>query len=189
MIVASFFEGDDDYEVAQKQHDVYGDALGVVVSTCNRHTRLARALLNDQAHPVWGTVERFDHRTLQGAHDLLAAAWRFRHDSKQLELPIKVPDPRFGLPLVESPIEPHDPLDEIHLRWLRWLREEVEGWVESPSLVRSVQLILANQNERVGDAAETQLCVDILCRFEDVPWSANLRAAYEEDLAKNQANF
>ena len=51
MIVASFFEGDDDYEVAQKQHDVYGDALGVVVSTCNRHTRLARALLNDQAHP------------------------------------------------------------------------------------------------------------------------------------------
>ena len=34
MIVVPLFEGDDDCEVALKQHDVYGDALAIIVSTC-----------------------------------------------------------------------------------------------------------------------------------------------------------
>ena len=74
MIVVPLFEGDDDCEMAWKQHDVYGDALAIIVSTCNRHARFACAVLNDADHPDWGTVECFDHLTIQAAHDFLAAA-------------------------------------------------------------------------------------------------------------------
>ena len=80
MYVMPFFEDDVDMEVARKQHDVYSQALGIIVSQCNLYAEFARRLLDDADHPEWGTVERFDHRTLQHAHDLLAAVWRFRHD-------------------------------------------------------------------------------------------------------------
>ena len=55
----------------------------------------------------WGTVESFDHRTLQGAHDLLAAVWRFRNDFRQSELPF-----------VNK-----NSLDEVQELWLDWLRQ------------------------------------------------------------------
>ncbi|MCY4221238.1 MAG: hypothetical protein OXC25_11595 [Thiotrichales bacterium] len=71
MIVVPLFEGDDD-EVAWKQHDVYGHALAVIVSTCIRYVRFARIVLNDAGHPDWGTIVDLDHRTMQSAHDLLA---------------------------------------------------------------------------------------------------------------------
>ena len=73
MIVAPFFAGDVDMEVALKQHEVYGQALGIIVSKCNRYTEFARSLLNDADHPEWGTVDHFDHRTLQHAH-----TWRLQ---------------------------------------------------------------------------------------------------------------
>ena len=69
MIIARLFTGDADMEVASKQHDVYGQALWIIVSKCHRYTEFARSLLNDADHSEWGTVERFDHRVLQHGHD------------------------------------------------------------------------------------------------------------------------
>ena len=191
MWVISCFDGDDDEEVAWKQHDVYSDALGIIVRTCNLFALRARALLDDTDHPDWGTVETFDHRTLQRAIDLLAAVWRFRHDARQFELSVDVRHPRWRRPLVdrEAPVKPHDLLAEVPGRWLDWLREEVDGWLHSPHLVRSVQLVVANQNEPAGYVAESQLELDLLGRFEDVPWIPELRAVVEADLAKYRARL
>ena len=36
MIVGSVFDGDDDAQVAWKQHHVYASALRIIVGTCNR---------------------------------------------------------------------------------------------------------------------------------------------------------
>ena len=168
MIVAPLFEGDDDDEVALKQHDVYGHALAVIVSTCNRHVRFARAVLNDADHPGWGTVEDFDHRTMQNAHDLLAAAWRFRHDFRQSSLPFESENPR----------------EKVQTLWLDWLRREIADWTTKPGLVRSVQLVLTNQNKPAGYVAEGQLCLDILDWFSEVPWKPSLREAHEADITR-----
>ena len=79
MIVRSgYFADDEDIEAQWEQHDVYDEALSIIVSACNRHTNFARSLLEDSYHPTWGTIDHYDHRTLQNAHDLLAAAWRFQ---------------------------------------------------------------------------------------------------------------
>ena len=169
MWILPLFDDDVDMEVAGKQHDVYSDALWIIVSQCNRYTEFARDLLDDASHPEWVAVDRFDHRTLQHAHDLLAAVWRFRHNLRQP-----------GLPFVRK----HS-LDEVQSLWLDWLRREVEAWIDHPDRVRLVQVILANQNKPLGYRAESQLSVNIMDGFRDVPWKPEKRDAVEADLASN----
>jgi len=180
MWVAPRFEGDDDNAVAGKQHDVYSDALHVIVLGCIRHVALSLTILADGEdfnppklglpdgdhsfafHPNSGEVSgvgtvRFDHRTLQDAHDLLAGAWRFR---------VRPPQPE----LFASPC----PLEEVQETWLGWLYREVDSWTEQPSLVRFLYRVLTNQNEPSGYVAESRLCLGILGRFPDVPWLPEL---------------
>ena len=167
MIVGKYFEGDDS-EVARKQHDVYAEALSIIVSTCNQHVECARSLLHSSDHPEWGTIGTFDHRTLQFAHDLLAAVWRSQNDFRQSRL---LPDDSRSL-------------DEVQPLWLEWLREEINEWNARPHLIRSVQLILTNQNQRPGYEAEAQLCLDIIVEYPDVLWERDLRNSIESDLRK-----
>ena len=168
MWVVPRFDGDVDMEVANKQHDVYGQALGIIVRQCNLYAEFARRVLDDADHSKWGTVESLDHRTLQGAHDLLAAVWRFRNDFRQSELPFV--DKNF--------------LDEVQQLWLDWLRHEISNWLHRPKRVRWVQLILTNQNKPLGYIAEAQLALNIINGFSDVPWSQELREVHEAALAE-----
>ena len=163
MIVGSYFEGDVDLDAALRQHDVYVHALHIIVSTCNRYARFARSVLDDTKHTYWGEVDSYDHRTMQTAHDLLAAVWRFRHDFLQPKLPL----------------ETKGALIDLQRHWLEWLRREISGWTYESNLVRSVQLILANQNETIGYRAEAALCLGILEKFGDIPWNDNIQTALE----------
>ena len=172
MWIGSFFEDDVDMKVAGKQHDVYWQALRIIVSQCNLYAEFARSLLDDADHVEWGTIERFDHRTLQHAHDLLAAVWRFQHDYRQLQLPFVDTD--------------KDPLDEVQALWLDWLRREIAGWIHYPERVRLVQLILTNQNKPPGSMAESQLALHIIDRFMDVPWHRGRREIHEAAIASHR---
>lgn len=171
MIVGEFFDGDIDKEVAWKQHDVYGSALRTIIDACCGYALFARDLLNDQGHEEWGTIRKCDHRTLQGSHDLLAAAWRFRHDLRQPELPLAN----------ARSVNPE-------LMWLDWLRDELVDWRNHPELVKSVLTILSNQNQPAGYLAESQLRLDLLGRFHEVPWKQSWRDAYEQDHLRDLAD-
>lgn len=175
MIVGSYFHGDEDMATAWKQHDVYSQGLSIIVSTCNRLTRFARELLDDDHHEPWGYVARYDHRVLQSPHDLLAAAWRYKHDLRQGVLPFEQ--------------RPDFPAETTADRWLLWLSNEVMSWSESPGLVRQVQVILEYQNQPIGDAAESALCLALLDRFYVVPWRESQRTAFETDLANFRAKI
>lgn len=168
MWITPQFDDDVDMEVASKQHDVYSDALWIIVSQCNLYTEFARRLLNDTHHSEWVTVDSFDHRTLQHAHDLLAAVWRFRNNLRQP-----------GLPFVSK-----DSLDKVQTLWLDWLRREVTAWIDYPDRVGLVQVILANQNRPLGYRAESQLSLDIMDAYPDVPWDMKRRSAVEATLKK-----
>ena len=63
----------------------------------------------------------------------------------------------------------------VQILWLNWLRNELSGWIDYPYLVRSVQVILTNQNNPIGYAAESRLCLDIMDRFPSVPWRSDMR--------------
>jgi len=154
VIVGRYFEGDDK-KVAWKQHDVYYEALGIIISTCNKHVNTARAILQTSVRPGWGSVETCDHRTLQDAHDRLAAVWRSQNDFRQSSL---ISDDNRSL-------------DDVKNLWLGWLRKEMEDWCNFPHLINSVQVILTNQNNRPGRLAEIELSIAIMDRFPQVPWN------------------
>ena len=142
----------------------------IIVSACNRFARFAIAVLEDKEYEGWGQVESFDHRTLQGAHDLLAAAWRFSNKGRQDRL-------SFTCAAMDATREEC---------WLDWLQTEADSWIHCPQLVRLVQLVLANQNNPTGDASEASLALLIMDRFDSVPWEARWREAYESSLGQDE---
>lgn len=173
LVHPNYFEDDEDTDAQWEQHAVYDKALSIIVSACNRHTNFARSLLEDSRHKTWGTINCYDHRTLQAAHDLLAAAWRFQDGGSY----------RQG----KLPFEGEDSFDEVQVLWLNWLHHEVDEWTSRPHLVRSVQIIVSNQNKPLGYMAESKLCLDIFDRFSYMPWNRKLCEAHEKDLYKESA--
>ncbi len=161
MIVGEYYDGDNDNAAAWRQHDVYHQALQILISTANRLTRFAKGVLEDQEPNNWGSIESCDHRTLQMAHDLLAAAWRFRCLEPQGELCFN------GI--------------SLEVKWLSWLRDETIGWLDEPSMVRAIQIILTEQNTKRGYEAESELCRNIMSRFPDVPWRPVWQEACEAE--------
>lgn len=167
MIVAPQFQGDD-MALAEMQHDVYADALSIIVRRCKRFARMAIAILGgDSKHPQWDDAPRFDHRTLQFAHDLLAAAWRYETNPPQSSLPLPQDRPKREYEA-----------DTPDGRWLQWLDAEVASWLhveagpwdEGQQKIRFVLEILANQGKPAGDEAGAGLAQLIYRRFRHVPW-------------------
>lgn len=74
VIVGYNFEGDDDHFMKWRQHDVYGDALRIIIFSCKAHSENAAALLQAALPVGWQLGPTFDHRVLQDCHDILAAA-------------------------------------------------------------------------------------------------------------------
>ena len=165
MIIATYFPSDS-YQVAAAQHDVYHEALNIIVKTCNKFALFAMNLMHLQEYQNWGSAQQFDHRTLQLQHDLIAAVWRYKSNCVQQ-----------GLDFDEGK-------KSIQLRWLGWLQVEVDSWIEKPDCVRLVQIILANQNNPLGQKSETLLSLAIMEYFPDVPWDVKLKTALERDAAK-----
>ena len=155
MIVACFFDGDDDQQTAWEQHGVYVDALQLIVGGCRAHVTFATTLLDLPWPKCWPASGSFDHRTLQRAHDLLAAAWRFRTDVAQPPLPFD------GRPASA---------DDRMGAWLDWLRADLSAWQQQPRLIALVMTILAEQNTEAGYLAEDELAASLQRRFDDVPW-------------------
>lgn len=157
-------------DVAWRQHDVYDDALRVIVRTCYNYARFARRLLEDERHEAWAEIGGFDHRTLQWAHDLLAAVWR--HDNFPQQA---------SFAFVEG-----TETGDIEARWLAWLKAEVESWIDRPWLIRLVMTILSNQNTSTGYVAESEIGLALLGRFVRVPWRKDIGEAFEADLERER---
>ena len=166
MIVSQQFHGDS-YKVATAQHEVYYQALKIIVENCNRLAFFALRVLQSDNPENWGTIYRFDHRTLQFQHDLLATVWRYKAQATQVRLDC----------------DEHE--KGIQRRWLDWLTIEVQSWIEKPDWVRLVQIILANQNTPLGQRTETLLTLQIMDYFADVPWDERLKRALEREIKQD----
>ena len=162
MLVCEMFEGDDT-DLAWAQHDVYSQALRLIVDG-NRSHFLNACTIAGGDRGRWPDNLSIDHRTLQDAHDVAAAAWRYRTSPPQNLLPLD--QPRWG--------------DAASQTWLSWLRREVNSWWEEPGLVLSVAAILTHQNSAIGYAGELRLRKALLLRYSDVPWEVSLTTLLDE---------
>lgn len=170
-----YFVGDEDPEAAALQETMYDLAVGAIVGTCNRLTRNAKRLLEDDRRPDWGEVYRYDQRFFRRPHDLMAAAWRHRHDVLQLELP---------LPENGHSYAPDGPQSF----WFSWLNDELRSWSDEPRLVRYVQRILVNRYSPDAYVAESELCIALADHFCDVPWRDDLLDSLQRRLDQDQRN-
>ena len=194
MIVGPRFDGDGyiDTYVMWRQHDVYYQALGIIANTCQEYVQLAHSLIGDPSKG-WEFINSFDHRTLQGSHDILAAVWRFRYEGevRQMKLPgfrmcQYYPCPwlmeggkldldrlwgGWNCPISDCMWLKEEVEPDFVGHWLRWLEKEVRSWKHSPYLIRLVIQILQNQNKPLGYRAEDALHCDLVVRYSDVPWT------------------
>ena len=141
MIVASEFPGDDNETLKRVQHALYGQMLiCLFLSPCDGYLAACRLTGSDTEI---GTRVRamtgFDHRTLQSAHDQIAAWYRFSvDDGGQL---------RLG----ESALAFEA---RLSAEWRDFFRREIEALAESDEFTRDILAAAVFANSDRGLAAE-----------------------------------
>jgi hypothetical protein len=166
-----YFDGDDcNPRVGTDYGDDYFAGERIIVDACVELGLFAKRLYDNDSE--WGTVSRFDHRCFWLSLMLLNAVWRFREYKCQMNLPF------------DGIFEPENP-EDLKERWFEWLRKETSTWVQYPLLVRQVLLILSNENQPIGYAAEARLADEILFIHGYVPWSKQIIRSIREQAARN----
>lgn len=155
MIVGRVFEGDDDADTRDLQEDVFHDALQLIVFGCRKHYARATKLLQI-TDPLFDRVcanKSIDHRTIQTAHNLIAAYWRFHTRRTHPVLPFEDKDTTKRKAIAD---------------WLAWLQAEIDSWVDEPHLVRTLIFCLANANTQPGNQAEEALALALRERYRSM---------------------
>lgn len=77
MIVGTKFQGDST-RIASIQHEVYGEALRIIIDfATNKHRKAEQVVdIRTELSDLRDGLDSFDHRTLQWLHDSMAAAFR-----------------------------------------------------------------------------------------------------------------
>lgn len=160
MIIAEVFEGDQNRVLKNVQHDEYGHSIWRMFESARSEFIHADAVLVTRLPIVEQAraVKSFDHRVLQDAHDIIAAAYRFRHDdSCQLQL-------------LESP----DLQPIRYLRhWSNWLGGQLQELVRRPLFVRATVESVVFANTDIGYKAENRLCDTLLIHFSAGDWMSS----------------
>ncbi len=131
------FPGDESKELFDMQHGMYGQVcVALLDAACKRYMAAEETLqLKTADGEAVRALTQFDHRVLQGAHDLIAAAYRFKY---------------LNLPLFPEPLNPQN----IELDWMRFATKEIEKLVADPLFCRAVIISVIHANTSQGRAAE-----------------------------------
>ena len=144
MIVAPRFPGDTNERLMWLQHDLYSSLVGLLYS-------IARERYNDACQYIGvdtplrrDVIKRqgVDHRVLQDAHDLIAAAYRLTQPG--------------GVQLAFG--EDVTSWDERQRRaWSTFFQEETARLTDDAALTRVILTAAVNENTPAGYAAEAEL--------------------------------
>lgn len=157
MIVTNTFENDCNERLKLVQHDDYGRNVVKIFKAARSELIHANAILESHLLIVKKAkeVSSINHRALQDAHDILAAAFRYQwDDGGQLAL-----------------FEKHDSQSSRYsFEWTSWLERQLQDLVRYPQLVRSVVQSVVFTNTEMGYMAEGQVCAFLLSYFNAEDW-------------------
>lgn len=158
MIIFRVYDNDCNKVLKRVQHDEY---MRSIVSIFNvAKTALVRAdaiigsdlLIVEEAR----AVTTFDHRVLQDAHDIIAAAYRYQYDDGgQLHL------------FDESGAQRIRYLRQ----WTQWLADQLLELTGYPQFVRSVVECVIFSNTEMGYMAENRVCDILLTHYSAGDWA------------------
>lgn len=157
MIIASAYPSDDNELLKNVQHGLYSRHVSELFNATRKALVWADdALCTDLLVAAKArAVEGFDHRVLQDAHDIMAAAFRHKCDDGAQHC------------LVERE---RDLGERYRLAWPMWFAAELEALVKSPRFVRSVVQAVLLANGELGYTAERDLCGLLITHFAMDEW-------------------
>ena len=161
MIVGDSFAGDTNVKLMWIQHDLYRELVVYLFTQARERYSAAVRLggVNTELRLRVATVEGFDHRVLQGAHDKIAAYYRFAHD------------PRGQMPLPFDGLSYEEYL--VH-GWRSFFYQEVRRLVEIDEVPRTILTAVAYENTPRGRKAQDRLIeilTDKYCDFDTATYS------------------
>jgi len=144
MFVGSEFPGDDNHVLMDVQHAVYGEMVGrLFAGPRDRYLTAGRLLrVDDEFVQKLRSMTSFDHRTLQGAHDRIAAYFRFRRDDGG-QLQLGETDPEYR--------------QRLEHEWRAFFQKEIEYLTADDEFTRAVCTATAHGNKDPGCTAESWL--------------------------------
>ena len=155
MWVGREFAGDDNKTLKMAQFQLYWDLLPLLfLRARDRYLNACRLIeveteLGNRAK----AMDQFDRRTIQDAHDLIAAWYRFsRDDGGQL---------RLG----ESP---DDYESRLAREWRHFFEAEVSRLVSIDEFTRDILRATVFANTNSGRAAEASVCERLKARYASV---------------------
>lgn len=149
MWVGREFLGDDNEALKIIQHNAY--TTSPIASKCiNIYVRSCEMTSQKNAlYEQMRDLKTYDHRTLQEAHDQIAAYFRFLHG--ELHLPLISSEEEYKL--------------KLEARWKGFYDVETSELAATPSINQTVIQILAHQNKEIGMYAETVLSYHLNNRY------------------------
>lgn len=157
MIISTVYENDCNTQLKYVQHDEYWRSIGSIFEAARTELLRADAIIGSNLLIAEKAREigKFDHRVLQDAHDIIAAAFRYNYDDGgQLKLGETQKDQRLR-----------------YLReWVLWLSEQLAELARHSQFVRSTVESVVLSNTEVGYIAENRLCDLLLTHFSAGDW-------------------
>jgi hypothetical protein len=157
LITGRAYPSDENDLLKNVQHDLYSRHVSELFDAARKAMVWADDVLGADllVAKKARAVERFDHRVLQDAHDIMAAAFRHGYDDGGQHL------------LLEGE---RDLRERYRLAWLAWFAAELETLAKSPRFVRSVVQTVLLANTELGYAAERDVCDLLITRFGMENW-------------------
>lgn len=158
MIVCNGFLGDNNDALMAMQHNIYFANVAAIFEHARQALTTADAVIGSELLIVQKAqdFEKFDHRILQDAHDILAMSFRFKKDDGG------------QLKLSETQTEQ---LSRYQNDWSNWLNEQLSLLSKNPQFVRSVVEAVVFANSELGFMAEKRICRLLLSFFDAKDWS------------------
>jgi len=159
LIVSTSYPSDDNDQLKDVQHELYWQLVPRLFAVARAELLRAdeildaKVLIAEKAR----AIERLDHRVLQDAHDIMAAAFRYGHDDGG------------QLRLLETEA---DRAERYRAAWLEWFETELEALAKMPRFVRSTVQAVVLANTELGYAAERDVGELLVSRYGFQQWGS-----------------
>ncbi len=152
MLIGHDFAGDNNETLKQVQFRLYWDMLPILLLRARDRYLDACRLVEAETELASRAkaMDGFDHRTLQAAHDLTAAWYRFLHDDGG------------QLRLGETP---EDYEKRLATEWREFFEMEAANLVRIDEFTRDILRAAVFANTQTGHAAEASVCERLKERY------------------------
>lgn len=157
MIVGTSYPSDDNNQLKDVQHELYWRLVPRLFAAARAELLRAEEILETQVviAEKARAIESVDHRVLQDAHDIMAAAFRHGHDDGS------------QLRLLETEAERGE---RYRAAWLEWFETELAALAKIPRFVRSTVQAVVLANTELGFSAERDIGELLVSRYELQHW-------------------